>query len=81
MHSSEIDPGVIEYLITLAKRKTVDDVYDENSEGFCPNSEGFCPADHFGGNYDDAYYGGVLDGETSIARYTLSVLGINWEQT
>ena len=74
MHSSEIDPGVIEYLITLAKRKTVDDVYDEISEGFCP-------ADHFGGNYDDAYYGGVLDGETSIARYTLSVLGINWEQT
>lgn len=40
---------------------------------------GFNPADFSGGNYDDAYYGGQTDGETSLAREVLEELGIEYK--
>lgn len=41
-------------------------------------SEGFNPCDFSGGNYDDAYYGGTDDGETSLAREVLEQLGLKY---
>ena len=33
-----------------------------------------CPYDWFGGNIDDAYHGGIEDGEVKIARNVLAIL-------
>jgi hypothetical protein len=35
--------------------------------------------DYCGGNYDDAWYGGVSDGETQLAREVLEELGVEWK--
>jgi hypothetical protein len=37
---------------------------------------GFNPCDFSGGNYDDAYSGGVADGETELAREVLTQLEV-----
>ena len=39
---------------------------------------GFNPRDFSGGNYDDAYFGGARDGETTLARQVLDQLGIKY---
>ena len=38
------------------------------------DDEDFCAMDYCGGNFDDAYSGGVDDGETYLARVVLGVL-------
>lgn len=35
------------------------------------DEEDFCPGDQFGGNFDDAYNGGITDGEILYARKLL----------
>lgn len=39
------------------------------------DSEEFDPYSSSGGNFDDAYYGGVSDGEAFLARELLKMLG------
>lgn len=39
----------------------------------------FVVDDFSGGNQDDAYEGGIADGETYMAREVLADLGIEWE--
>lgn len=34
--------------------------------------------DYAGGNIDDAYQGGVDDGETIAAQYLLTAIGVKW---
>lgn len=50
-----------------------------NRETLTDNSEDFNPYDFFGGNMDDAYFGGSEDGETELAREVLTAFGIDWE--
>jgi hypothetical protein len=59
----------IEKLKKLAKKKTC----EENSE-----EEFFNPSDWFGGNFDDAYSGGVRTGEIDMARQVLKELSIDF---
>jgi hypothetical protein len=61
---------VVDKLIKTAKDKTTIDDCGGN----------FNPYDTFGGNMDDAYWGGISDGETLMARYVLDELGIKWEE-
>jgi hypothetical protein len=64
-----LSPEYIEKLKKLAKLKTC----EENSE-----EEYFNPSDWFGGNYDDAYAGGVTTGTIDMARQVLTELGIDF---
>lgn len=36
------------------------------------DNEDFCARDYAGGNFDDAFYGGQLSGEISLARAILA---------
>lgn len=45
---------------------------------WCDDDE-FMPDDYAGGNIDDAYYGGVSDGEILLAREILDALGIAYQ--
>lgn len=38
------------------------------------DDEDFNPCDFSGGNYDDAYYGGLADGKAILAKQILSLL-------
>lgn len=49
----------------IAKRKALSD------------NEDFVPDKYCGGNYNDAYYGGVSDGETFMARKILELLNLD----
>lgn len=40
----------------------------------------FVVDDFSGGNQDDAYDGGIRDGETELAREVLFSLGIEWDE-
>lgn len=64
-----LSPEFIEKLKKLAKQKTCEENSDE---------EFFNPSDWFGGNYDDAYNGGVTTGEILTAREVLDALGIDY---
>lgn len=64
---STLSNDAAEKLKTLARRETWDE------------SEDFNPYDMYGGNIDDAYYGGQRDGKTELARDILTGLGISWE--
>lgn len=46
----------------------------EPEEGESPNPWPFCPGEVFGGNLDDAYYGGCGDGRIRFARELLKKL-------
>lgn len=59
---------VVQKLIRLAKRERWSD--DRN----------FCVFDCCGGNYDDAYWQGVKDGEPYLANDILNELGIDRDQ-
>lgn len=61
-----MDAALIEKLKKLAGR----DCWDERDD--------FNPCDLSGGNYDDAYYGGVEDGKADIAREVLDEIGEGW---
>jgi hypothetical protein len=39
-----------------------------------PREEDFLPEDHFGGNIDDAYYGGTVDGQSIAAWHIIEML-------
>ena len=54
---------MMELLEKLAKRDCWSD-----------NPEDFNPMDFSGGNFDDAYFGGVEDGKAELARELLSML-------
>jgi hypothetical protein len=41
------------------------------AEGSWSDAEDFNPCECSGGNYDDAYYGGVVDGRIELAREIL----------
>lgn len=58
-------------LIPLLKRLAA-----QNSPS-CDDKE-FNAYDYCGGNYDDAWYGGVSDGETQLARKVLTNMGLTW---
>jgi hypothetical protein len=40
--------------------------------------EDFNPMDFSGGNFDDAYYGGLEDGRVDLAREILTSMNIKW---
>jgi len=42
----------------------------------CDDGDCFCVDDFAAGNIDDAYFGGVADGETDIARAVLNCIGV-----
>lgn len=65
----QLSPEYIEKLKALAKKKTCE---DNNTEEF------FDPSDWFGGNFDDAYSGGVNTGTIDMARQVLTELGIEF---
>lgn len=44
------------------------------------DDDSFVVDDFSGGNQDDAYEGGIRDGETQLAREVLHDLGIDWEE-
>jgi len=50
------------YLEKIASKTTAT---EQEEEGY------FCSADAFGGNLDDAYYGGMSDGRINLARELL----------
>jgi hypothetical protein len=58
----------IKRLIKIAQRKT------------WTESDDFNTSDMSGGNYDDAYYGGLKDGETFMAREVLEHLQIKYKE-
>ena len=60
---------MIERLKVLAKRKCW-------SDEACNDGDCFCVDDFAAGNIDDAYFGGVADGETDIARAVLNCIGV-----
>ena len=43
------------------------------------DDEDFCVYDQFGGNIDDAYYGGRDEGEVILAQEILDELGISYK--
>lgn len=45
------------------------DPFSDLDEGEC-----FDPQDHYGGNFDDAFSGGMQAGEAGIARMVLSMI-------
>jgi hypothetical protein len=59
----EFEKDVIEKLTPLSEKETLLDI-----------DEAFIIDDYAGGNVDDAYYRGVSDGETFLAREILQVL-------
>lgn len=65
----QLSPEYIEKLKKIAKGKTCE---DNNTEEF------FDPSDWFGGNFDDAYAGGVNTGTVDMARQVLTELGIEF---
>lgn len=65
-------PEFTESLKKMARRRC----WWENENGEVDDD--FAIDDYAGGNIDDAYYGGVEDGNTKIAREVLSELGISW---
>jgi hypothetical protein len=66
-----LSPAFIETLKVIAKKKTWQDKDDENGEYFNPY-------DWCGGNFNDAYEGGVVTGEIEMARTVLEELGIDF---
>ena len=62
-----MSPNTIKYLQGLARRKTEDD-----------DSIDFNPMKHFAGNAEDAYNGGVEDGETLLAQRLLAEQNLTW---
>lgn len=61
---------MIELLKKMAKRKCWSDEFNAD-EG-----EIFRVDDFAGGNIDDAYFGGVEDGKSELARSVLNCIGI-----
>lgn len=61
-----IPQALIGKLIKLAKRETQ------------WGSEEFCAMDSAGGNFDDAWQGGIDDGESFLAHEILTELGIKF---
>lgn len=59
---------LIKTLVALAKKTAWNDDAD------------FCVDDYAAGNEDDAYYGGVGDGEIELARTILNSIGVNWNE-
>lgn len=51
-----------------------DDDEDNDNEDDAPESDDFNPADRFGGNFDDAYQGGIDEGRADLARELLKLL-------
>lgn len=66
-------PEFIERLKKAARREC----WDENEDG--SQNMDFCVVDYSSSNVDDAYYGGVDDGETQLAREVLTALGVSWQ--
>lgn len=64
-----ISPEFIETLKKTAQKKTCEEKNDE---------EFFDPSDWFGGNYDDAYSGGITTGEIEMARRVLREMKIDF---
>jgi len=61
----------IERLKKLASKKTL--------QGCINAGEDECISDWYGSNVDDAYSGGVQDGETMMAREFLDDMGVEYE--
>lgn len=66
-----LDKDMVKYLLKKAKDTTI---YDRIVEG------DDSAVDFFGSNVDDAYHGGVDDGEIGMAREILHKLGINYHE-
>jgi hypothetical protein len=66
-----LKPRIIEYLIAKAKRSTLTDSMEEYEE--------VDASSYFGGNMDDAYWGGFEDGENNLAREILNEYGIKYD--
>ena len=64
-----MNPELLAMLEELAERKTW---ADEDQE----TGDLFNPCEWSGGNYDDAYAGGVEQGRTELAREVLHALGV-----
>lgn len=67
---TNLSDEMINRLRKLANKTTILDVYDEN--------ETVDLYSDFGGNIDDAYFGGQDDGEIYLAREILTALNIDW---
>ena len=59
---------VLSKIEEVSKLETADDEIDFD------NGEYFDPCDHFGGNFDDAYYGGQETGRIEFARELMEML-------
>lgn len=68
-------PEFIESLKKAARREC----WDENEDG--TQMDDFCVYDYSGSNVDDAYAGGIQDGETQLARQVLTAMGVSWSET
>lgn len=66
-------PAVMEYLKEAARRTCWDELEDGSQD------ENFCVFDCSGSNVDDAYEGGVRDGETLLAREVLKAMAVSWQ--
>lgn len=67
---SELTADAIERLKALARRVTIRDRQEED--------DAICVDDFAGGNVDDAYEHGLLDGEVEMARDILREQGVEW---
>jgi len=72
-----MDQSIIDSLIETAKKKIILDEYDEN--GKSSDGEFFNPYDIYGGQPDDAFYGGMENGEVQMARDLLDKMKIDWK--
>ena len=61
--------NMLNFLTALAQQ-TIPDEGDEGEEG--EDYFNFSPYDYFGGNFDDAYKGGVVAGRIDLARELLA---------
>ena len=56
----------------LARLREIAQQFDPFSD--LDEGEYFDPQDHYGGNFDDTFSGGILAGEASIARMVLIMI-------
>jgi hypothetical protein len=69
---------VIKVIEELANKKDVMDNYGE--DGKDKDGDFFEPYSIYGGNLDDAFYGGQSSGEIQLARQLMDILKPDWKK-
>jgi hypothetical protein len=63
----------------MLNEEQIKKLIDIASKKMASEQEEFDAMDYSGGNFDDAYYMGTEDGEISMAREVLDMIGVEYE--